>query len=145
MKKIIFVLLLVLAILGILGIFGIFNPKTALRITPQNQTSTVNKQNITITPIPTATPAMQVISVTDNGFVPQKLVIKKGSTVTWTNNTKSAINISSDPYPLNNAYPPLNLGNFNSGESLSLTFDKTGTYSYHNHIIPPQKGTIVVQ
>jgi len=145
MKKIIFIILLVLAIAGMLGVFGLLTHKTVPRFNLQNQTLTINTQNTSPTIVPTATQAMQTVSVTNDGFAPQKLIIKKGSTVTWINNTQGPVNISSDPYPLNNAYPPLNLGNFNNGESLSLTFNKTGTYSYHNHIIPPQKGTIVVQ
>lgn len=142
MKKFILIFLLIIALLGGYGLL-----KYSKNNNLNNKNFTPNKINLkpTITSLPTPTPKPQIISVTDNGFIPQEITIKAGSTVTWINNASGAVNISSDPYPLNNAYPPLNLGNFNKGEDLSLTFNKTGKYYYHNHIIPPQKGVIIVQ
>lgn len=145
MKKIIFVFLLLIAIAGIYEIIKIPQFSNFFNLNQQQPTQK-NMSSLKISPTLEPTmPEVQSVSVTNNGFVPQELTIKKGEMITWTNNANGPVNISSDPYPLNNAYPPLNLGNFNAGESLSLIFDKPGTYKYHNHIIPPQKGTIIVQ
>lgn len=144
MKKLIFSFLLICIVLGMLGLFGIVKNQRFIYPKQQPKVTPIHKQNISDIPTPTAMVTTQPVSVTDNGFVPQSVTIKAGMTVTWTNKTNGTVNVSSDPYPLNNGYLPLNLGNLNSGESLSLTFSKTGTYWYHNHIIPPQKGTIIV-
>ena len=85
------------------------------------------------------------VSVTDQGFTPQVLQVKVGKTVTWTNNTTTAIAVASSPHPTHTDYSPLNLGQINPGESKSVTFPSAGTYNYHNHLNPVQKGTIIVQ
>lgn len=96
-----------------------------------------------------ATPAVQVsqgvVSLTANGFSPKILTVKAGTKVTWTNQSGSGANVSSDPHPAHTAYQPLNLGSFQNGGTLSLVFDKPGAYGYHNHLAPAQTGTIIVQ
>ncbi len=85
------------------------------------------------------------VTLTANGFSPATLTIKAGKKVTWENKSGSTATVNSNPHPVHTAYPPLNLGNFSDGGTLSLTFDKPGTYGYHNHLNPSQSGTIVVQ
>lgn len=85
------------------------------------------------------------VTLTADGFSPPTLTIKSGTQVTWINKSGTDATVNSDPHPIHTDYPPLNLGNFADGETLSLTFDKPGTYSYHNHFNPGQKGRIVVQ
>ncbi len=90
-------------------------------------------------------PTQASITLTANGFSPATLTIKLGAKVTWANKSGSAATVNSNPHPVHTAYQPLNLGNFSDGGTLSLTFDKPGTYGYHNHLNPSQSGTIVVQ
>ncbi len=85
------------------------------------------------------------IILTSAGFSPAVLTIKAGATVTWTNKSGSDAAVNSNPHPIHTDYPPLNLGSFSDGGTLSLKFDKPGTYGYHNHLDPSEKGTIVVQ
>ena len=85
------------------------------------------------------------VSLTSSGFTPATLTVKAGSTVTWTNNSGETATVNSDPHPTHTNYPPLNLGRFDNGGTLSLTFDKPGTYGYHNHLNPSERGTIIVQ
>src|SRR6266571_5034216 len=85
------------------------------------------------------------ITLTKDGFSPASLTVKAGTTVTWTNKSGAKATVNSDPHPTHTAYPPLNLGMFADGETLSLTFDKPGTYGYHNHLNPNDRGTIIVQ
>ncbi len=96
----------------------------------------------------TPTPAQQsqnTVTLTTNGFSPTSLTIKAGQTVTWVNKSGSDAAIDSNPHPVHTSYHPLNLGSFPDGGTLSLTFDKPGTYSYHNHLNPSEQGTIVVE
>lgn len=85
------------------------------------------------------------IAITDTGYSPSLLSINVGDTITWTNGAVKPSNVSSDPHPAHTDYVPLNLGMFNPGETQSLTFDKAGTYGYHNHLNPTQTGTVIVK
>lgn len=85
------------------------------------------------------------IVLTSVGFSPSSLTIKAGALVTWTNKSGQQAQVDSDPYPINTSYPPMNFDPFTDGSSVSLVFDKAGSYSYHNHFNPSQKGTIIVQ
>lgn len=87
----------------------------------------------------------ETVTLNANGFSPANLTIKTGTTVIWTNKSGQEGNVSSDPHPIHTNYPPLNLGSFANGDSVSLTFDKAGTYGYHDHLNPSFKGTIIVQ
>ena len=86
-----------------------------------------------------------LVTLTQNGFSPSTFTIKAGATVTWTNKSGGSAILNSNPHPTHTAYPPLNLGSFPNGGTLSLTFDKPGSYGYHNHLNPGQTGTIAVQ
>ena|SRR3989338_8944018 len=85
------------------------------------------------------------ISVTDTGFEPQTVTIKAGTEVVWINNTSATTNVSSAKHPTHLEYPPLNLANFEPGESVSLVFTEPGTYKYHDHLNPTKFGTVVVE
>ncbi len=93
----------------------------------------------------TTTNKAPAISATANGFSPSSITIKPGEKATWTNTSGTIVNISSTTPPANSDYPPLNLGNFANKSTVSLTFDKPGTYKYYNNINPLQHGEIIVQ
>src|SRR3989304_9724785 len=93
---------------------------------------------------PTAQTQNTVV-LTSDGFSPATMTIKAGTTVTWSNQSGSDATVDSNPHPVHTDYSPLNLGSFPSGSTLFLTFDKAGTYGYHNHLGPPQTGSIVIQ
>ena len=85
------------------------------------------------------------VTVTTNGFQPSSLTIKAGETIVWNNQSGNTGNVSSSPHPIHTDYPPLNLGDIAPGASVSLVFPTAGTYKYHNHLNPSQRGTIVVE
>lgn len=85
------------------------------------------------------------VFLTPSGFLPSDLTIKAGANVTWTNQSEGTGNVSSAPHPAHTDYPALNLGNFGTGQSVSLTFNTPGTYKYHNHLNPTQFGSVTVQ
>lgn len=63
----------------------------------------------------------------------------------WTNKSGATATVNSDAHPTHLLWPFLNLGSFDDGKSLSVVFDKAGTYTYHNHFSPSQKGTVIVE
>lgn len=86
-----------------------------------------------------------IVNVTANGFEPATVTVKSGAKVTWMNKSGSTANVSSAKHPTHLVYPPLNLGDFDDGKSVSLVFAKPGTYQYHNHLNPSQLGKVVVE
>lgn len=70
-----------------------------------------------------AVPANTVI-IQSNSFNPGTLTVKVGTKVTWTNNDSYTHNVTSDDRTFTG-------GNIDSGQSISFTFTKAGTYNYH--------------
>lgn len=85
------------------------------------------------------------VVLTTNGFTPNNLIIKAGTEVKWVNNSGAIATVHSDPHPQHTDYSSLNLGNFPDAGTLAFTFNEPGTYNYHNHLNPGQRGTILVQ
>ncbi len=116
--------------------------------TGQKQSAQQTQPTPTSTTTQTTSPTMQnqttTVTVTASGFNPQVVSIKAGDKVVWVNKSGQMANVSSDPHPIHTAYPPLNLGSFSDGSSVSLVFDKPGKYGYHNHLDASQTGTVVV-
>lgn len=86
-----------------------------------------------------ATPSLNTasaISIKNFAFNPGSVMIKKGATVTWTNNDSAPHQIKSSV---------INSSVMNTGEIFSFTFGKSGTYDYICAIHPSMKGTIIVQ
>lgn len=96
----------------------------------------------TPTPAPAGTPPANVVPVEiiDFKFVPPRLTIRRGRTVTWTN--KDAIPHTSTSL----ASPPAwDSGNLDQNQAYSFTFDTPGTYDYKCTYHPYMLGTIVVE
>lgn len=134
----------VLTIIVVIAVISILLSKQ-----PNNSNTSVPTQ-VQPSQSPAANPPVAVISesivnITSKGFEPKTLTIGVDTTVTWINKSGSVVSINSDPHPVHTAYPPLNLGTVDDSKSVSLIFDKPGTYGYHNHLQPSQKGTIIVQ
>lgn len=106
-------------------------------------TSTVSEPTVSLSPAENLEGTMVVITAT--GFEPKTVTVKAGTKVTWTNNSGEVSNVSSAVHPTHLVYPPLNLGNIEAGVSVSLVFDKVGSYKYHNHLDASQTGTVVVE
>lgn len=107
-------------------------------------TSTPKSEISQSVPTQTATQTKEII-VTKSGFEPKTIVIKAGTKVVWTNQSGGPVTVNSAVHPTHLLYPPLNLGQFNDGSTASLVFDKSGKYTYHNHLNPGQTGTIIVE
>lgn len=98
-----------------------------------------------VSPSNEATQEQNAITLTESGFSPSTLTVKAGTKVTWINKSGGQATVNSSSHPIHTSYPPLNLGSFLEGSTLSLVFAKPGTYGYHNHLNSSQTGTIIVQ
>lgn len=86
-----------------------------------------------------------VVMISDKGFSPQSITLKKGESVTWKNIDTAGHTVNSAPHPVHTVYPPLNLNLIKPGEEKSLTFPAAGTYKYHDHLNPSLFGSVTVQ
>jgi len=76
------------------------------------------------------------ISIINFTFDPVTLSIKKGTTVTWTNNDLVSHQIKSDSF---------NSDVLTKGKTFSFTFNDIGTYNYSCAIHPSMSGQIIVE
>jgi plastocyanin/uncharacterized protein YdeI (BOF family) len=91
-----------------------------------------------------AVPQAGMISITAGGFRPSRIEVPTGTRVVFVSNAGRSVSVNSDPHPTHMGYPPLNLGEVNPGSSLQVVMERPGTFGYHNHFAPDQRGTIVV-
>ncbi|MEK9160550.1 MAG: hypothetical protein AAB440_00740 [Patescibacteria group bacterium] len=87
----------------------------------------------------------QSITLTKDGFVPGELTIPVGTIVTFRTDTGELF------WPASNLHPShLTYAEFDPKEPVppsktwSFTFDKAGTWKYHDHLAPYYTGVVVV-
>ncbi len=79
-------------------------------------------------------------------FSPANVTVKKGTTVTWTNNSNQSLWVASNPHPTHTGLPGFDeLKGMMKGESYSYTFTKTGSFGYHDHLNASSGGTVTVE
>ena len=78
------------------------------------------------------------VNIDNMAFDPASQPVKKGDTVTWTNQMAMSHTIKPD----HNEFP--GSGPIAGGHSFSHVFDATGTVAYHCEIHPHMKGTVIV-
>jgi plastocyanin len=83
--------------------------------------------------------APAAIAIDNFTFKPQRLTVKTGTTVTWTNRDDIPHGIAS----ANNAFPKSKA--LDTDDSYSFTFATPGTYKYFCYLHPHMVGTIVVE
>ncbi len=80
---------------------------------------------------------------TDNCYIPSKIIVIKGDSVTWVNEDAAFHSVTSGFYDA-----PTDL--FDSGymdpyQSFSYIFDETGTFDYYCTLHPWMKGQVIVK
>lgn len=86
------------------------------------------------------------VHVTDEGFEPRSVEVAAGDTVVFENTGQKAHWPASDDHPTHTLYPEFDpLGPVEPGTDWSFTFDKLGTWKYHDHQSPYLKGEVIVR
>lgn len=110
------------------------------------------------TGVDTSSAAPMSATITYNGtsYSPSEVTIKKGGTVHWTNTSNEGMWVASAQHPSHTVYsgttrqehcPDTSGTAFDqcvSGNSFSFTFEKVGTWSFHNHLNASAWGKVVV-
>ena len=102
------------------------------------------------------TPTSASVTLGASGFSPQEVIVKKGGTVTWSNEGSGTMWVASAQHPTHTGYAGTSLQEHcddatdvsfdqcKNGETYSFTFDKVGTWAYHNHSQGGQFGRVIV-
>jgi plastocyanin len=79
------------------------------------------------------------VTMKDIKFNPGSVTVKKGGTVTWTNDDSVGHDVTADSFKSGDA------GGIQSGQTFKHTFDKAGTFKYVCTVHPGMEGTVVVK
>lgn len=129
---------------------GCNKASTTPNITPPVSPATTVPESTTTPPVS----LQNVVTYSDAGFSPASLTVKKGDTVVFKNTASDGVHVASNPHPTHDGYPTTGgcvSSTFDScattepGQSWSFKFDIVGSWGYHNHLNPSERGTIVVQ
>ncbi len=157
MKKLVLIGVLVIVAVGAFVMFRGSAPEYTSNTTPApTESPAVSPGSASDTIKPSASPSSKVVTVTysDNGYTPSSVTIPVGGTVTWKNESSQLMWTASNPHPVHNGYPEPGgcisstfdacMG-YGPGTSWSFTFDKIGTWGYHNHLRARNQGVVIVQ
>ena len=95
-------------------------------------------------------PLRHIVTYTQAGFEPNEITINNGDTVTFVNNSDTPLWVASDPHPEHTDYPEFDVARSKGGqmpkvgENFSFTFNKMGTWTYHNHTASSDTGNVGV-
>lgn len=115
-------------------------PTTSQSSTNQSQTTPEESKTSQQPAGEATTPESNKVEIKDFAYAPNKITIKKGTTVTWTNQDS----VKHDVTPDNESASFEGSELLAKGESYSFTFDTAGTYTYHCSPHPNMKATIEV-
>ena len=107
-------------------------------------------------------PTFKVVTLTDNGFSPTSITIARGETIRFVNDSSRNMWVGADEHPTHTEYDGTSTrehcaNGMNTGASFDqctavakgafwdYTFEKSGTFGYHNHVGASNTGTVVVQ
>lgn len=135
-KKIYYIIGIAIIIIATPFLFGMGRPATA-PTKPVDNTTTSNNEVIPVVVDNTINLGNENISISNFAFSPATLTIKRGTTVTWTNNDSVSHTVSGDVSGPNSS--PLS-----NSEKYSYTFNGAGQFGYHCNIHPSMKANIVV-
>jgi len=86
------------------------------------------------------------VTYTSAGFAPKTITIKRGGTVVFENKTSKNASVASDEHPTHLLYPEFDQYKTDQrGKTeFRFTFEKAGTWKYHDHLNAIMGGTIIV-
>lgn len=144
-KKVIGIILAVLILGGLGALLFMKDPASAPSTTNKtddmssmsnmNQASNTNSNAQTTTPVTT-----NKVDIKEFAYSPATITVKKGTTVTWTNQDSVKHNVA--PTDETNDFKASEL--LGKGESYSATFNTVGTFDYICTPHPYMKGKVVV-
>ena len=89
--------------------------------------------------------ANMVVTYTASGYAPNTITVKKGTTVTFVNQSSGGMWVASAVHPTHQLLPGFDqLASVAKSGMYEYTFTKVGTWKYHNHVNASDTGTVIV-
>lgn len=89
--------------------------------------------------------ATATVLMKKDNFEPETVTVKKGATLEFKNMDATARWPASNIHPTHTIYPQFDPRQpIDPGQSWSFTFNKVGSFKYHDHLIPSIRGTIII-
>ena len=86
-----------------------------------------------------------VVKITDDGFVPSNIKIKKGGKISFVNESSTFSWPASDPHPTHTEYSLFDAElPMKKGQAWSFVFNDTGEFKFHDHLDPIKRGIVYV-
>lgn len=142
-KKIIGLIVAVLVMAGVVAVLFLKNPAEAPPAYSTNNPSDMSNMpsNMDMSQENNTQPtATDKVDIKDFAYSPKIITVKKGTTVTWTNQDSTRHNIAPDKETADFKASEL----LSKGEAYRVTFNTAGTFTYHCTPHPYMKGTVVV-
>ena len=160
-------LLVIIGVLVLTVMMGFVIPNSVYKhraAQPQSQKNGVDAKN--------QSGKITAVRYTNKGFEPQTITIPVNSAVVWTNTSEKQMWVASDPHPAHNGLPGFDQSGPEGNEegshekhgflqrsrivmvayahdgapaAYTYTFTKTGTWPYHNHLSPNDRGKVIVK
>ncbi len=149
-KKNASVLITVVVVAAVIGGYYLLRQPPA----EQSSSTVVGSQKEKIPTPPSLDELVLLINYTEAGYSPTSLIIQKGTTVKFVNQSSRAVWPASAKHPTHTIYPTTGgcLGStfdacrgLTTGESWTFTFDIPGEWKYHDHLSPSFFGSIKVE
>lgn len=97
------------------------------------------------TPAPTSGQNESItIRFTDQGFEPQTISVKRGTTIVVKNDSSRDVQFSSDDHPTHLENREMNLATLEPGESDSFFANTAGSWGFHDHLDESNTGKLEV-
>lgn len=72
-----------------------------------------------------------VVRMVDGSFVPEKMLVSRGTRVVWINEDDTAHYVNTDPHAGHTYFPPQNSAALRQGDEYAVAFAESGHYLYH--------------
>lgn len=133
-----FITLVAVVVLALGGLFVLLKPRPQPVASPAPGSPT---------PTPSATVAAETktIRITADGFQPNRLTVRKGTRVIFTNEDTQPHQPASDPHPIHTNYAGFDAQRgIEPGQEWGFGFDRVGLWTFHDHLFPYLTGAIEV-
>ena len=137
----------IVIVLVIITVAVVYNKKTVVAPASTETTTTDQTQN-TLPPGNDSVDmsATTTITYTDSGFSPSTVTIDQGDAVVFENKSSKSFWPASGEHPTHLLYPEFDAKKAIAvGSSYSFTFEKVGSWPFHNHMKSGDMGTITVK
>ena len=149
-------IVLIAIVIIVVSLLGNKQSSPTIKNTPTTPITTASENQRATTATDITTQSVVEVDYTDQGFVPASVTIKQGEAIKFVNKTSDQMWVGSAMHPSHIIYSgtalkdhcPDTLGTAfdqcQTGNEFSFTFDKIGSWGYHNHVVAGKYGKIVV-